>query len=512
MSSNVSTTLYLAFLCALIVVFGFCTKYNEDGAMIARYAQYQDVHVMIFVGFGFLMCFLHKCGFTATGHAFLVAVVAVLWGLLNHGFWARVIGGDAWSRIELDVSKLIMGDFAAGAVLISFGTMIGRISADQLLLMCIIEIIFYSINEAILVKKFAVADIGGTMIIHCFGAYFGLACSWGHNISSDVRKKSTYNNKSAPITDTMAMVGTLFLFCFWPSFNSALAGLGSADVQQRTVVNTLLCICCSTLVSFLVCRYVYEGKFRMVEIQNSTIAGGVAIGACADMITTPAGAMTIGVLGGAVSVLGYRYLQPFLEEKINLRDTCGVHNLHGMPSILGAIAAVIVAANAERSAYGDTMTETFAAREMDGGVELRSARGQAAYQLASLGTTLGIALTTGLATGCLLNGLPMLDYFYQDSLEYEGLEGHGTGGRKIKEAVAAMIKFNQLNPPHVVLRRRVFDLWMRFATKGRVQLALPPVALVFPAAATAIPSSLPGVHEVIEQPPSPTTHVAIEMK
>lgn len=379
---------------------------------------------------------------------------------------ASAIGHRAWEKIPLGIANLINGDFAAGAVLISFGAVIGRISADQLLMMAIVEVVLYSINEAILVHKYEIADIGGTMVIHCFGAYFGLACSWALNIRDSVRKKSTYNNKSNPTTDTMAMVGTLFLFCFWPSFNSALAGPSAPEVQQRTVVNTLLAICCSAFSAFMMCRIVYEGKFRMVEVQNSTIAGGVAIGACADMITTPAGAMTIGIVAGTVSVLGYRYLQLFLENKINLRDTCGVHNLHGMPSVLGAFASAIVARKAEYENYGASITDTFVARTLVGGVETRSSLQQAKYQLAGLGTTLAIAIVGGLLTGLALNALPMLEYFFTDNLEYEGLEGHGAGGRKIKQSVAAMIRWNSEHGSAEVTRRQYFDTWMRWATKG----------------------------------------------
>ena len=44
------------------------------------------------------------------------------------------------------------------------------------------------------------------------------------------------------------------------------------------------------------------------HIQNATLAGGVAIGACADMVIEPWGAVLIGCISGIVSVLGYSYL------------------------------------------------------------------------------------------------------------------------------------------------------------------------------------------------------------
>jgi ammonium transporter Rh len=47
---------------------------------------------------------------------------------------------------------------------------------------------------------------------------------------------------------------------------------------------------------------------RQVHIQNSTLAGGVAIGTAADMMINPFGAMIVGSIAGTVSVLGYRYL------------------------------------------------------------------------------------------------------------------------------------------------------------------------------------------------------------
>lgn len=76
-----------------------------------------------------------------------------------------------------------------------------------------------------------------------------------------------------------------------------------------------------------------------VHVQNATLAGGVAVGSAANLYLTPAGALVIGIVTGCVSTVGFAYLQPALERNIGLKDTCGVHNLHGVPGLLGGFAA-----------------------------------------------------------------------------------------------------------------------------------------------------------------------------
>ena len=38
---------------------------------------------------------------------------------------------------------------------------------------------------------------------------------------------------------------------------------------------------------------------------------------------------------------------------MHTHDTCGVHNLHGMPAIIGAVLSCIMAALATVESYGD---------------------------------------------------------------------------------------------------------------------------------------------------------------
>jgi len=124
---------------------------------------------------------------------------------------------------------------------------------------------------------------------------------------------------------------------------------------------------------------------------NATLAGGVAMGSNADIITQPFGAMLLGFLAGAISALGYSYCTPFVRGKIGLHDTCGVLYLHCIPGIIGGIVSAIVSALCDDS-FGENYYNQF----LEPG---RTAKQQAGFQLAGLGVTIGIAIISGIVGG-----------------------------------------------------------------------------------------------------------------
>merc|ERR1711994_1072361 len=53
------------------------------------------------------------------------------------------------------------------------------------------------------------------------------------------------------------------------------------------------------------------------------------------------------MVAGVLSVCGYEFLSDWMDEKLGIADTCGVHNLHGMPGVLGGIVSAIAIAVSE---------------------------------------------------------------------------------------------------------------------------------------------------------------------
>ncbi|KAM6185141.1 ammonium transporter Rh type A [Rhynchocyon petersi] len=355
------------------------------------YPLFQDVHVMIFIGFGLLMTFLEKYGFSGVGINLIIAALGLQWGTFVQGIL------HSWGKkIHIDIKSMINADFSTATVLISFGAVLGKTSPTQMLIMTIIEIAIFAGNEFLVAEIFKASDIGASMTIHAFGAYFGLAVA-GVLYRSGLRRGHA-NEQSVYRSDLFAMIGTLFLWVFWPSFNSAIAD--TEEGQYRAIVNTYFSLAACVLTAYAFSSLVgHYGKLDMVHIQNATLAGGVAVGTCADMEIKPYGSMIIGSIAGIISVIGFKFLTPLFASKLRIQDTCGVHNLHGLPGVLGGLASIVAVAM---------------------GVSDKSTM---AMQAAALGSSIGTAIFGGLITGAILK-LPIWDQppdenCYDDSVYWE---------------------------------------------------------------------------------------------
>jgi len=84
--------------------------------------------------------------------------------------------------------------------------------------------IFWGFNVGLCTVSLQGVDMGGSIIIHAFGAFFGLAASYHFQPTA---AGDSPNNTTNHNTEIIGLLGSVFLWMFWPSFNGALAADGN---------------------------------------------------------------------------------------------------------------------------------------------------------------------------------------------------------------------------------------------------------------------------------------------
>ncbi len=357
-----------------------------EGASLASVVEVQkynrSIHVMamLLVGFGFLMVFVRRYGLSTVTATYLVVSAAIpLYIVINS------LGLLGEPKPEID--KFLLAEFAAASLLICIGAPLGRLKMPQYLLLAVLFIPFYMINEWILLEgglglipHGGFMDTGGSILIHAFGALFGL----GVVMTMTSEQEFGTPIESDATSDQFSMLGSMVLWLFWPSF---CAGLVAPELVPYTAVNVVLSLCGATIVTYFASVQL-RGKIAIADVANAALAGGVAIGATCDHASHPS-AFVIGIMAGALSTYGFAVIQPKLQGMVKGIDTCGVTNLHGWPGLMGGFVAVFIIDGVSMSA-----------------------------QVTGIIITVIIALAAGYVTGKVLVGFGRKEKPYEDAEEF----------------------------------------------------------------------------------------------
>lgn len=352
------------------------TSLLTDVVEVQKYNRSIHIMVMLLAGFGFLMVFVKKYGLSAVTATYLLVSTAIplymlvkSWGLFGEPG-------------HIDIEKLVLAEFAAASLLICAGAILGRLKMIQYILLGIMFIPCYMLNEWLVLERLikGFVDTGGSIVIHAFGAFFG----FGVLLTMTTQKEFEAPIESDSTSDRFSMLGSMLLWIFWPSFCAALVQPAAVCM---TAINVVLALAGSTLATYFA-SVGLRGKICIADIANAALAGGVAIGSTCD-IAVPTVAFAIGVLAGGLSTLGFAVIQSRLQKLVKGIDTCGVMYLHGLPGLLGGVAAVFVV------------------------------KGTASTQFAGIGISVVIAVLTGFAGGKVLSILGRRTEPYLDSEEIE---------------------------------------------------------------------------------------------
>ncbi|XP_057600186.1 RH-like protein [Hippopotamus amphibius kiboko] len=366
----------------LIVVFFFFTSYEtsvSDQKKLRRtYQDFQHVVIMAVFGLGFLNTSLRRHCWSSVAFNLFMLALGVQLTVLVDGFLNQL----SLRKMVINLSSIQTATMSATSVLIAMGVVLGKVNLLQLVLMTLIEVTAFSAMRSVGREILNMENHISMMYIHIFAACFGLtgACCLQEPLSNAAQDK----DQTATSPSLFAMLGTLFLWMFWPSFNSAL--LDVLDERKKAVFNTYYALTVSTVTAISGSALTHpQGKISMTHIHNAVLAGGVAVGAPCYLISSPWLAMALGLVAGLLSIWGAKYLKVCLQRTLDLHDTYGVLYTFGLPGLLGGITNIVLKALqvkwTEISMLGYQILTDFGA----------------------LSFTIIIAVGSGLLTGLLLN-------------------------------------------------------------------------------------------------------------
>lgn len=324
-----------------------------DTAQLFQFHRGQDVAFMLML-VAFLMMFIRRYEWGVALATLLVLVTSWPLYVLVH---TELLGN------ALDIEAVILGLFASITLVIAIGVFLGHISTPLYVLVGVLFVPAYMLNEWFLFTALdGVLDSGGSILVHMFAAY------WGWGVILTLRNQAVRDEPMQTSVHSVSFVwlASMLLFVLWPSFVTAL--LPPEEIIPA-MINTYLALMASTLVTYVL-LVVLKRTIDPLVFTYAILAGGVAIGATVDL-ATPWQAWIIGLVGGAASTLSFVYLNDRLGKATGVLDSMGVHNLHGIPGIVGGLAPLLVV-------------------------------GAGGVQILAVGGTLVLALVTGAVTGLIL--------------------------------------------------------------------------------------------------------------
>ena len=327
-----------------------------------KYHLFQEVNIMIYFGFGFLRAFLKHYSWTGVALTFIAGVLSTEFGLFMLLGWSAIFQME-WNYGQFNFQSLLDANLCSTAVIISMGSILGKISVPQYLILILVETIGVTFHYTLMRQVLHIIDIGGTLTIHLYGALFGATFSFLSYLSRSEKERITESRHLGTnyYSNVFSIIGGLILITYWPAFNTCLlrddlerptTGETNIRVKYEAIINTYLAIIGSIIGSFSSSPLLNNGKLVLQDILNSSFSGGIAIGGCCHLINH----YWVSIIFGFFTGIMTPFLCNLISQKLlvnKYHDTANTLFYHGIPGFLGGIFTTIFVGNMPNILQGE---------------------------------------------------------------------------------------------------------------------------------------------------------------
>ena len=395
-------------------------NYNEDEIKF-NYGKLRDLNIMAFMGFALIHCILLQNIWTSISMNTLIIALSVQIALFFNFVW-KMAFKEIWEEERMNFYFINKAIFISCTISVTYGSVIGKLSFIQHIIMAMFETLLASMNFELLEEKLQLVDTGGALYVHLFGATFSISISVVLFCSSKAKNKIQrflYLNRTSYFSYIIFFIGLLFLFVFFPSFNSILSRVQTNVNRAR--INTYFSLFGSVIGSTVTSGIINEGKLVLEQILYGVLSGGIIISGCCSVCFYPWAALILGTLSATICVVIVSKVKPFFINW-GLNDICNILIVHGIFGLLGGFITPMFVRGLDHNdvknykLFYDTN---------------RSTARQAGIQVGGLFITLGISFVGGIATGFLMkvSTCSELNWMFTDAEMFKDfiLDGNGKG-------------------------------------------------------------------------------------
>ena len=383
----------LVIIVILCVFFEYKINF-DDSDKFDNYKLLRDMNIMVFVGFSMLHSILRRNSWMSILINCLVLSFAVQMAIFFNLLWSNAFK-EKWEDEKINFTYLMKAIFISSSVLVTLGCVLGKLSVIQYIILAIFETFLCSLNYQLCEVKLKIIDYGGALYIHTFGTMFGISISTVLFCSSKIKtsfRNFNYLNKSNYFSNLTLFIGIIFLFSYFPTFNSALAKESINDeIRMKGIYSTYLSLFGSAIGAFITSGFFNSGRFIFEEILYGTISGAIIISGCCTLCIDHWAPIVVGTLGAIISVILLSKIKPYFV-KWGLQDTCNIIIIHGIIGLLGAFITPMFIRGLKRRK--NEIKKIYNLK--------RDLSIQAGIQIGGIFTTIGISFIGGIATGYLM--------------------------------------------------------------------------------------------------------------